>query len=98
MRLTDHLCPSASTHCRSEELMLANQASVRHCEQCDQDGTLNHARAGLCIARVIPDESELPVMYLGQPKDERGIDDALEKLPAPRACPRCHYPAPSWRT
>jgi hypothetical protein len=29
---------------------------------------------------------------------ERGIDDALKNLNAPRSCPRCHYPAPRWRT
>ncbi|HTL27611.1 MAG TPA: hypothetical protein VL282_00255 [Tepidisphaeraceae bacterium] len=106
-----------------EELTPTADASVRHCGHCKQDvylcstddETLSHARAGHCIARMIPDESELPVMYLGQPKHvppttlkqdealrlthrERGIDDALKNLKAPRSCPRCHYPAPSWRS
>ena len=106
-----------------EQLTPTEDASVRHCGQCNQNvylcrtdhETLSHARAGHCIARVIPDESELPVMYLGRPKHvppttpeqeealrqtqrERGIDDALKNLNAPRACPRCHYPLQSWRT
>ena len=97
--------------------------SVRHRRHCNQhvylcstdEETLRHARAGHCIARVIPDESELPVTYLGQPKyvppttleqeearrlthRERSIDDALKNLNAPRSCPRCHYPSPSWRS
>jgi hypothetical protein len=106
-----------------EELTPTDDTSVRHCGQCNQhvylcstdEETLSHARAAHCIARVIPDESELPPMYLGQPKyvppttpeqeealrlthRERGIDDALKNLSAPRSCPRCRYPAPSWRT
>lgn len=32
--------------------------------------TVAHARAGHCIARELPDESELPVMFLGQPAAE----------------------------
>src|SRR5436305_13940628 len=59
-----------------EQLALTEDASVRHCAQCNQDvylcstddETLNHARAGHCIARLIPDASELPKMYVGQPK------------------------------
>lgn len=65
------------------------------------------------MAREIPDSSELPVMYLGEPKyvpptpeqeealrlesRERAIDDALKNISSPRCCPRCHYPAPNWR-
>jgi hypothetical protein len=106
-----------------EELVPTEHASVRHCGQCDQDvylcstddETLRHARAGHCIAKAIPDGSELQDMYLGRPKHvppttpeqeeaqrlthrERGIDDALRNLNAPRSCPRCCYPAPGWRT
>jgi len=106
-----------------DELTPTEDKSVRHCGQCNQhvylcstdEETLSHARAGHCIARVIPDGSELPPMFLGQTKyvppttpeqkealrlthRERGIDDALKNLNAPRSCPRCHYPAPSWRT
>lgn len=106
-----------------DQLTPTEDPSVRHCGQCKQnvylcstdDETLSHAHAGHCIARVIPDEAELPVMYLGQPKHvapttpaqeealrlthrERGIDDALKNLNAPRCCPRCQYPSPSWRS
>lgn len=59
-----------------EELTPTAEASVRHCGHCNRDvffcstddETLTHARAGHCIARAIPDESELPDIYLGQPK------------------------------
>ena len=107
-----------------EALTPTDQPSVRHCGQCDHDvylcsndeETLSHARAGHCVAREIPDESELPRVYVvGRPKHvppgtpeqeealrltqrEHGIDNALRNLSAPRSCPRCHYPAPSWRT
>ncbi|MDB5296683.1 MAG: hypothetical protein JWO31_2666 [Phycisphaerales bacterium] len=58
-----------------ESLTPTDQASVRHCAQCDQNvylcstdkETLGHARAGHCVAREIPDSSELPAMYVGQP-------------------------------
>lgn len=29
--------------------------------------TIEHAKAGHCIARELPDENELPVTYLGEP-------------------------------
>ena len=49
--------------------------SVRHCETCDtnvyfcstDEETLGHARAGHCIAREVPDQSELPKLVLGRP-------------------------------
>ena len=28
---------------------------------------------------------------------ENAIDDAIENADAPRACPECHFPAPTWR-
>jgi hypothetical protein len=60
---------------RWEALTQTGRAGVRHCGQCDQnvylcttdEETLSHARAGHCIAREMPDASELPVMYLGRP-------------------------------
>jgi hypothetical protein len=106
-----------------EALTPTGDPAVRHCGQCNQDvyfctadeQTLTHARAGHCIAREIPDDSDLPGIYLGRPthvpkptpeeveaqrlsQREEGIKDALKNLNAPRSCPRCHYPAPSWRT
>ena len=58
-----------------EALTPTDQPSVRHCGQCNEnvylcstdDETLSHARAGHCVARLIPDDSELPVVYLGMP-------------------------------
>jgi hypothetical protein len=112
------VCPE-----RWEKLTPTGDATVRHCDQCNQEvylcttdeQTLSHARAGHCIAREIPDESEVPGIYLGRPKyvppttprqeealrlsrREDGIKDALKNVRSPRSCPRCHYPAPSWRT
>jgi hypothetical protein len=60
-----------------EALAPTGDAGVRHCGQCDQqvflcstaEETLNHARAGHCVAREIPDSSELPTMYLGRPRN-----------------------------
>lgn len=48
---------------------------VRHCGQCDRDvhfcrtdaETLEHARAGHCIAREEPHRSELPRLVVGRP-------------------------------
>ena len=59
-----------------EALTQTDQPNVRYCEQCNQnvflvstdEETLSHARAGHCIAREIPDASELPAIYVGQPK------------------------------
>jgi predicted amidophosphoribosyltransferase len=59
-----------------EALTPTDHASVRFCGQCNQnvylcssdEETLSHARAGHCVAREIPDASELPAMYIGQPK------------------------------
>jgi len=81
----------------------------------NDEETLGHARAGHCVARELPDESELPVTYLGEPTNvpqetpqqeeawrtsrrELEIDKALKNLSAPRCCPKCDYPVPSWRT
>jgi hypothetical protein len=59
-----------------DALTPTDRPSVRHCGHCGKDvylciddgETLSHARAGHCVAREIPDASDLPTMYLGQPK------------------------------
>jgi len=58
------------------ELSETGDDSQRFCDQCQQivylcvsdEETLEHARAGHCVARERPDFSELPRMILGQPK------------------------------
>lgn len=57
-----------------ENLAPTEDETVRHCTECDQnvhlcttdEETLVHARAGHCIARQLPDESELVEMWLGR--------------------------------
>lgn len=47
---------------------------IRHCESCSREvhlcttdeQTLAHARAGDCVARLEPDRSELPRMFVGR--------------------------------
>jgi hypothetical protein len=59
------------------ELNPTPSAQVRHCTVCDCDvffcnsdeETIVHAKAGHCIARELPDEKELPLVYLGRPKN-----------------------------
>ena len=51
--------------------------SQRYCSHCKQtvyfcvtdDETLSQARAGHCIARELPDSSEIPGIYVGRPKE-----------------------------
>ncbi len=58
-----------------EELTPTDESSVRHCGQCDQRvyfcttdaETIAHAGAGHCIAREMPDSSEMRAVYVGQP-------------------------------
>jgi hypothetical protein len=58
------------------ELSLTASADVRHCTVCDCDvffcqtdeETIKHAKAGHCIAREIPDEKQLPHVYVGRPQ------------------------------
>lgn len=61
------------------ELAPTEDSKVRTCGSCnhkvyfcetDQE-TIAHARAGRCIARLRPDERELPPMYLGRPTVEQ---------------------------
>jgi hypothetical protein len=59
------------------ELSPTASDGVRHCGVCDCDvffcttdeETIEHAKAGHCIARELPDEKELPHVYVGQPKN-----------------------------
>lgn len=58
-----------------EGLTPTSNPRVRHCGECNQDvhfcetdtETLEHARAGHCIAREEPHSSELPRLILGRP-------------------------------
>ena len=64
-----------------------DQPLIRYCGQCNQnvyfcsndEETLAHARAGHCIARELPDHSELPVMYVGEPKNVPPITPEQEE-------------------
>jgi hypothetical protein len=64
------VCPQ-----RWEALTPTEEPGVRHCGRCDQrvyicssdEEAVTHARAGHCIAREMPDASELPRVYVGQP-------------------------------
>jgi hypothetical protein len=59
------------------ELATTDTAHIRHCDTCNREvffcktdeETIEHAKAGHCIARELPDEDELPHVYLGEPKD-----------------------------
>ena len=59
------------------ELSPTDSANIRHCASCDRDvffcktdgETIEHAKAGHCIARELPDEQHLPHVYLGEPKN-----------------------------
>ncbi len=61
-----------------EQLATIEDLSQRYCDRCERmvhlcksdEETLAHARAGDCIARELPDESELPLMMLGMPEVE----------------------------
>jgi predicted amidophosphoribosyltransferase len=66
------VCPQ-----RWDQLTPTSADDVRHCGTCSRDvhwcrtdeETLAHARAGHCIAREIPDGSELPAIVLGEPAE-----------------------------
>lgn len=63
------VCPQ-----RWEDLTPTDEPGVRNCGQCDRRvyfcttdaETIAHARAGDCIARAIPNSSEMRTVYLGQ--------------------------------
>jgi hypothetical protein len=106
-----------------DDLESTDDNSVRHCSHCERNvfycttdaETINHAIAGHCIAREIPTTDELPMVFLGLPKNppeitpeqikaqewyarENAIDDSLKNVDSSRACPKCNFPAPPWRT
>jgi len=64
------VCPQ-----RWESLAPTDEPGVRHCGQCDKEvyfcttdaETVSHAQAGHCIAREMPDLSEMRAVYVGQP-------------------------------
>lgn len=66
----DTPCPK-----RWDELQVTDSVNARHCFVCGEDvffcssaeETLEHARAGHCIAREEPHPSELPRVVLGRP-------------------------------
>ena len=104
-----------------DALTPTDDAKQRFCDQCAQmvyfcttdEETIARAKAGDCIARAIPDRSELPEMVLGRAlpveptedqrvasqlaRREHGIDDSIKNADAERSCPQCGYPAPPWR-
>jgi hypothetical protein len=57
-----------------DALTPTDEADVRHCSQCneqvhfcrDDRETIEHARAGHCIAREEPSANELPALVLGR--------------------------------
>jgi len=57
-----------------DDLAVSTDPAIRHCERCGSDvffcttdeETIAHARSGHCIAREVPDRSELPRIVLGQ--------------------------------
>lgn len=59
------------------DLVRTEIESQRFCESCERTvylcvtdaDTLEHARAGHCVAREMPDSSELPRLVLGQPAE-----------------------------
>lgn len=70
-----------------DSLQRTDRDSVRHCQECKEmvylvrtdEETIERARAGQCIAREIPDASELPVMFLGRPKDHFAATPSQER-------------------
>lgn len=61
-----------------DELSPTESAKVRHCSTCNLDvhfcktdeETIEHARAGHCIAREIPALSECATVFIGQPRED----------------------------
>jgi len=70
-----------------DALRPTEQTDVRHCEQCQEHvflcvtdaETIAHARAGHCIARVLPSASEQPRLVVGRPESpDRPTPSQLE--------------------
>ena len=78
----DYVCPQ-----EWNALQPTNDETQRLCIECNEivylcvtdNETLSHARAGHCIAREIPDDSELPAMYLGRPTNPPPITVSHER-------------------
>lgn len=74
-------CPKTDFRYRCDkawdELADTDRPDVRHCERCrsevyfcvTDEETIAHAKAGHCIAREGPDQSELPAIIVGKPRD-----------------------------
>jgi hypothetical protein len=95
----DTPCPQ-----RWDELQVTDSPNVRHCHVCARDvffcssaeETLEHARAGHCIAREEPHASELPRMVLGRPTVVPVVTNEQERARAVGASrARNQHPA-SW--
>lgn len=62
-------------------------SAVRHCDRCGNDvylcttdeATISHARAGHCIAREVPDNTELPHFVIGRPTELPKFTPAQEE-------------------
>ena len=78
----DFVCPRDWSALNSTDI--ESQRFCSHCNEtvylCTTDAeTLSHARAGHCVARELPDESELPVIYLGRPTNPPPITESHER-------------------
>lgn len=77
-RTIRYCVPQFKYKCPQEWDLLTPTAddNIRHCQKCNHsvyfcttdEETLAHARAGHCIAREIPDSSEMPMLVLGRPE------------------------------
>ncbi|MEN9360305.1 MAG: hypothetical protein RL095_1840 [Verrucomicrobiota bacterium] len=99
-----------------EALQSTEDDAIRFCDQCREKvyycatdaETIEHARAGHCVARLMPEESQIPLM-IGRPRieDERmqilakhrirrehEINESIQNLPTISSCPKCGYPIP----
>ena len=78
-------CPQLWT-----DLSATETADIRHCAVCDREvffcttdeETIEHAKAGHCIARELPDDDELPQTYLGEPNNVPDSTPDQEKAAA----------------
>ncbi len=60
-----------------QRLTATHRPEIRQCDQCQElvylcvsdAETIEHAKAGHCIAREMPHKSELPMMVLGRPSE-----------------------------
>jgi|ERR1051326_1258452 hypothetical protein len=76
--LTIRNCDLFAFQCpkRWSELAQTNSSDVRHCSVCERDvylcttdeQTIQHAKAGDCIARELPANGQFGTMVLGKPK------------------------------